>query len=470
MQLSRLRPTMRIALAMLLIVAATSAIAGDPAPPALRLGLAVATDVQTAAEQQPQPAAQPPAPGQPLGLTALVRIALDTNPLVRAAQEGVAAARESIGVARASYYPKLDLDASYRRFDTHVFLPVGLPVSATTVGPTDDWGASVKTAYILFDSGQRRAERDAAVATGKAAAHDAVQVRQDVVLGVNRAYYRVLSALAARSAVATHLARSHDHLEIARTRHAAGAVPKSDVLRAEVELADAQLAVVSADGAVRVAYGELNTAIGLPVDFPVTVSDSDEPIQPPAADSTKSALDQALNNRPELQGARERTAAANRHVAAVKGAYGPQLVAQGAFGWRDSEFLPQDKDWSAGLSVRVPLFTGFARTHRVTRAATEVRAMEGETAALAARIQQEVWTASSALEEAHQSVLQSEVLRAAAEESLRFARARYEAGAGTIADLLDTESALTQAEASHVSAVFNYHVAKAMLLRAEGNL
>lgn len=62
------------------------------------------------------------------------------------------------------------------------------------------------------------------------------------------------------------------------------------------------------------------------------------------------------------------------------------------------------------------------------------------------------------------------VLSATAQESLRFARARYEAGASTITDLLDAESALTQADAAHLAAGLGFRVASARLLRAEGGL
>lgn len=474
-QSSKLQPAIRIGLILAMIVAALSATAGEPAAPApasptLRRGLAAEAAAQALTEAPSESAEQVPTPGQPLDLEALVRIALDTNPLVRAAQEGVATARESVGVARASYYPEVGVDARYRRFDTHVFLPAGLPVSTTTLGSTDDWTAGVRAGYTLFDSGQRSAERDAAVAGEKAAGHDAARVRQDVAFSVHQAYYRVLSALAARSAAEMRLARSRDHVELARARKAAGAAPQSDVLRAEVELADGQLALVSAEGAVRVAYGNLNTTLGLPVDLPLEFNAPEEGFLRPGDEGTKAALVRALQQRPELQASRERIAAADREVAAIRGVYGPRVKAEGAFGWRDSTFLPQDQDWSVGFSFNIPLFTGFARAHRVARAATEVRALEAEMAALAARIQQEVWTANSDLVEADQAVRQSEVLRGAAQESLRFARARYEAGASTITDLLDAESALTQADAAHLTAGLGFRVASARLLRAEGGL
>ncbi len=405
-----------------------------------------------------------------LDLDACVRIATDENPLVRAAQEGVAAATETVGVAVASYFPEIGIAAGYRRFDAHLFFPAEVSLRDSNLGATDDWSSAVTLGYTLYDHGQRRAERNAALATQAVFEQDAERVRQDVVFAVHQAYYRVLSALAAKSVAETRLERSNDHLELARLRKEAGAAPRADVLRAQVEVADAELALVRATGAVRVADGDLKTAMGLPVDMPIRIANHEEAVSPPAEDETAVALERALQQRPELETARERIAAATSQAAAIKGIYGPRVGTEASFGWRDSEFLPGDRNWAAGVSVRLPLFTGFAKTHRLSRADAEVRILEAEAQALADRVELEVWTAVSNLAEAHDAVLQSSRLRAIAEESLEFARARYEVGANKIADLLDSESALSQAESAQVGAVLGFRVAQARLLRAQGEL
>ncbi len=419
----------------------------------------------------PLPAsAQSAATGQPLDLDACVRIAIDENPLLRAAQEGIGLATESVGIARAAYYPDVSLDARYRRFDTHVFLPAGLPVLNTTLGATDDWSGGFRVGYTLYDSGVRRAETSAATAGLGASRQDALRVRQDVVFAIHRAYYRVLSAEAARTAALARETRAHDHLELARTLKEAGAVPQADVLRARVEHADARLAIVKAEGGVKIAYGDLNAAMGLPASLPIAVLAAADSIPDPADQDAEAALERALARRPELEAARERVAVYEHQAAAIKGSYGPRVQADVAVGARDSEVLPEDRDWSVGLSLRLPLFSGFAKMHRVERAAIEVKIREVEVEALFNLIRQEVWAATSSLTSAVESVRQSEEIRAEAVQSLEFTRARYQAGAGTINDLLDAESTLTQADSAHVAAVLGYREAAALLLRVQGAL
>jgi outer membrane protein TolC len=57
-----------------------------------------------------------------------------------------------------------------------------------------------------------------------------------------------------------------------------------------------------------------------------------------------------------------------------------------------------------------------------------------------------------------------------AQESLRLASERYKAGAGTIADLLDSETALARAEATRVGVQWDYQIARAVLKRSVGDL
>lgn len=71
------------------------------------------------------PQSTPSVASSPLTVETAVRIALDRNPVMRAAAEGVRIAQEAAAEARAPYYPALSVGASYARWETHAFLPEG---------------------------------------------------------------------------------------------------------------------------------------------------------------------------------------------------------------------------------------------------------------------------------------------------------------------------------------------------------
>jgi outer membrane protein len=342
----------------------------------------------------------------PLTLDAALRIALDKNPLNRAAQEGIVAAREATGEARAPFYPDLNLNAGYSRWKRHAFLPEGVVRAdqPSIIGPTDDWSAALRARYTLFDSGQRRAELRAALAKEGAAAEEAARIRQDIALDVHKAFFGHVAALETQAVAEKNLARSENHLRLARERKAASVVPQADVVRAQVEVADARLALVRADNLVRVSRGDLNTAMGLPVDVAVVVDAQGREITSPEAIELPTALERASRERPELRATLQRIAIARSSVDIARSAVGPKFRAEGAYGWRDENFLPGNQDYSAGFSLEVPLFSGFARLHRLARTRAELLPEEAGTESLTLKVQQEVWSAYSKLHETFQAV------------------------------------------------------------------
>ncbi|MCC6362485.1 MAG: TolC family protein [Bryobacterales bacterium] len=407
-----------------------------------------------------------------LSLEDAVKSALEQNPLTRVAGESVAGAKEAVGEARASYYPDLALRASFNRWERHAFLPSGLarPGIPSTIGPTNDWYTGVATRYTLFDFGQRRAEARAARARQGIAQEDAGRVREDIALSVHQAYFGLVASLEMEGVARKALARAEDHLRVARARKEAGAVPQADVMRAQVEVAGAQLALEHAQGMVRVAAGSLNTAMGVPVEASVEVDRSPREIIPPANINLAEALERAVSARPELRGARQRIEASRRTVDVARSAYGPKVKGEASLGWRDTTYFPQDKDWLVGVSVELPIFTGLSRKHRLARAKSELSREEADARRLMQAVRQEVWSAHSKLRETYEATVSTEVQLRDAQESLRLASERYQAGAGAITDLLDSEAALARAEAVRVAALWDYQAARSALQRSVGEL
>jgi outer membrane protein TolC len=409
---------------------------------------------------------------QPLSLDTAVAIALDKNPSIRAALEGITAAKEASSEARAPFYPELGFAAGYNRWEKHAFLPSGLvrPDIPKIIGPTNDWHTGLQTSYLLFDSGRRRAELQAALARVGVAEEDAAMNRQDIILLVHQAYFGLMAAKEAEAVARKKLARAEEHSRLAIARKEAGAVPRADVVRAQVEIADARLALEREASVVRIARGSLNTAMGLPAETSTEINDKYLDVTPPAALQIQESLGLAIRERPEIKAARKRIEAATKSVTAARSAFGPKVRAEGSFGWRDSELLPHDKDWMAGFSVELPLFTGFSSKHRLGRTKAELSREGAELEALILAVRQEVWAAYSRLQESFERIRGAEPLVQDAQESVRLAQERYGAGAGTITELLDSEAALARAEAIRVEAAWNYQTAKSVFQRAVGQL
>ncbi len=410
---------------------------------------------------------------RPLTLPDCIRIALKENPTGRAAAAGLQGAKEVVGEAGAPFYPEVGLQTGYRRWQTHAFLPSWVaipPGSSTTVGPTNDWLAGLSARYTLYDFGERQARLQVAKAQQGLAQEEQAKVRQDIILSVYYGFYGLTSALEAKGVADQNLERSRDHLRLTNLRKEAGEVPKADVLRAQVEVSNAQLALVRAESLIRLARGNLNLAMGRTVEKPIAVAPSSQsPIRPEQMDLSL-YLDQAAQSRPEIKAALKKIEVSQSNIQAARSAYGPRLRVEGSYGWRDNDFLPQDEDWAVGVTLEWPLFTGFARKHRLARAKADLSKEEAEAERLRLAVKQEVWNAFSRVTELYQTVETTQTLVQEALESQRLSRERYEAGAGTISDLLDAQTALARAQATQVESEWDYQISLAQFKWAAGKL
>ncbi|MHB0972150.1 MAG: TolC family protein [Thermoanaerobaculia bacterium] len=406
------------------------------------------------------------AAAEELTLDQAVASALANNPGVQAATFAAEAAAEAVGTARAAYFPTVTADARAAQWQAHAFLPKGIPIAANTI-ETDDYSAGVDVRYLLFDSGRRSADVAAARAMADGAGAEADRARLETVFAVHRTYFALEAAEAALSAARARAERAEAHVALAQTRKDAGAVASIDVVRARVEVANARGSLARAEANRAIAAGALNTLMGAEVAAPVTLKGS---VGPRAIPSLEEALRVAEAQRPEVAAARHRAEASRNLVDVARSAYGPKVSVQGGYGWRDDDFLPEDEEWSIGVGIDYEIFTGYARRHRVARARSEEKRDRAQLSDAEQRVRQEVWSALQDAEHAGVSLDAAEAAKREAEEALRLARARYEAGAGTINDLLDAESALLQADAVRITALFERERTESAVLRATGSL
>ncbi len=407
-----------------------------------------------------------------LDLASCIRIALDHNPAQRAAKADFSAASEAAGTARAPYFPELSLNLGYRRVESHAFLPgsINFPGITTVIGPVDQWNAGLKASYTLFDSGQRGADAESASAARDASAEVTMRTRQTVIFSVSQAYYSLLADLDSKRIATERLARGEDHLRLARERKEAGAVPRADVMRAQVEVANARLSLVRAASSVRIAGGNLNRTMGLSPELPIAIGKEEQPLATPDAINLSEAYVHAGRNRPEVRAADQAIRGSESGVAAARSSFGPRLKAEAGYGWLDSDFLPHDRDWLVGVSLQWPLFSGFASSHNLAKAKAQLARQQADKEQVVLNVQQEVWSAYATLVETFESVQAASAVKADAAESLRLAQARYEAGAGTITDLLDAETAMDNAETTFVQALYSHYIAMAQWQLVLGDL
>ncbi len=427
----------------------------------------------------PVPEFPPPAPEAlaeegPLTLERCLAIALAENPSRRSSLDEVAAREAGVGEASSAFFPEVAGQAGYSRwrrpavfFRPETSIPIQL---GDKIGPLNDYTAGLRARTVLFAGGARLAERRAALALREASREDAEQVRQDLSLEVRRAFHALLAAEEMEKVAIANRTRSDSNLRVAEDRLEAGAAPRADVLKAKVDRSDADLTLVSARNLVRVGRGQLNASMGRPVDSPTRIADGVEAPVPPGSFDLGLALEDAVRSRPAVRAALDRTDALKESVRKARASFWPTISAQGSYGVRDIDFPPAEEDWMVGVDLELQLFSGFSRTSRLDRTRAELAKADAQARGLVLRVQEEVWTAHSKLQETYEALQAAETLVRDADESQRVARERYGQGAGTMLDLLDAEVAFSRAQARRVEARFDHQTAVAEFKRAAGRL
>jgi outer membrane protein len=181
---------------------------------------------------------------------------------------------------------------------------------------------------------------------------------REVLFGVARAYYEVLRAQAQVEVANETLALTQDELKQAQARFRVGEVTKTDVLRAEVEVARAERAVITAENNVELTATVLARTVGVP--GTVRVVEPTPPLFP--GERYEQLLDKAYKQRQDLRAQDAAVDVARQRRNLQRARYFPSVGAQWQFPRLDSPtFANRDEFWTLTLNFEVPLFDGGVR-------------------------------------------------------------------------------------------------------------
>jgi outer membrane protein TolC len=265
-------------------------------------------------------------------------------------------------------------------------------------------------------------------------------------------------------------------LEDQQHRLDAGTIPKFNVLRAEVAVANERPNLISARNSYRIAKNNLANLLGYNLprdiweDIPLNLTDdfdtSPYPINLP------DAIQQALSRRTELTALRKDIQLQKLNIVNAKSGYKPTVSVFAGYNWVNSEFStdPQNEfdGWNAGAQLSWNIFDGALTFGKVKQAKAQFQKSQTTLADQSRQIELQVRTAYSDFIQAHETLDSQQKVQEEADEALREAKARAEAGTGTQLDVLDAENSLTQARTTQIQAQHDYAAARARFERATG--
>ena len=332
-----------------------------------------------------------------------------------------------------------------------------------------DYSISVK--QPLFTQGKVGTALRLASIEAEGAISEIDRAQQDVAVGTVKAYYDLLWAQRYRDLVAETQEQKKQHADMARTRFRNGVATEVDVLRSEVAVANGAPELLRAENAIRQGRALLNYYLGRPLDAVTRLAGDFEQKAWDQTDAAEMEKD-ALRRRPELQRLRiaERSAATQYDLARAEdrmradftGSYGisarlPQNLASSTF-----------VRWVVGVNFSFPLFDGFRRSGMMVEAAANQRAARLEREKTEQQIRLAVQQAFDELKAASETLAAARANIGQAEKVLEMTQSNYKYGAATTLDVLDAQTAVSEARTNLLRGLHDYSMARANLRWAMG--
>jgi outer membrane protein len=420
-------------------------------------------------------------------LPELIDLAESSNPSTRIAWNDARVAALAAGIAESAYLPKIAASAvAGYSSSTGSNSAQGLSVS----GGNSAEGAisAVSLQWLLFDFGERTAVVDAAKQISVISNIAFTAVHQQLIYNVSNAFYANAAAQARVKTAAESLTNAKAVQSAAEDRYKKGIGTVMETAEARQATAQAELAVVQANGGAQDAYLGLLDAMGVSPLTRIKVADvSGRPLSSAMAPSVETIISRSLARRPDVLSAYAAEKGRQAAVRAARAEFKPKvfLSATGAYNSDrlDVTALPgvaqgpgtvnltgQRFGGSVLAGLTVPLYDGGTRAAALAQA----RADEDSAEAKLERVRQDavvqIVHADNTLRTSLAAHDASEVLATAARTTFDAALAAYRNGVGSITDLTLAETRLLQAQDASTDTYSTALSAAATLALATGAL
>jgi outer membrane protein TolC len=455
-------------------------------------------------------------------LNECIELALRNNPDIAASESDIDSKRAERDIAAGERWPSIHATGGYAHYLDGQRLIAPGKNNELGYFSNDLFSTDLVLGIPLYKGGRITNSIKAADLLRQAAEHTLARTKEELVYNVSSVFYTILAQRRLIDSVAFSQGALTEHLKRVNNLIDAGKVPKVDGMRTEVRLAEVTQRLLQERNVLDIQQRVLANLLGL----------GGEPAGAPHVDGTlevaavpvdlNSSLEMAFSSRPDYAAARAALEAQARKVDIARGEHEPTVMLEGSYGGRwaaggsgesyspssDSvtyspNALPSSSHTSAmrnnttitstlnptstritrlnqssadsfgdvghiGVNIDVPLFEGGRVAARIRDERAKLTGYEQRLRKLELQIRLDVETGVLNATSAQERIQVTEKSIAAAKESLRIEREKYDAGRGTITDVLDAQSALLDAETTYYRALADYDVALAQLRLAVG--
>ncbi len=407
---------------------------------------------------------------QPLStftLRSSIEYALKHSTLMLVSKEGVAAAEANKKKQFSEFLPSLSAYYAYRRLDEDTASSPGVtsPENLYTFRATLD--------QPVFSGFSRLTQHQMSALGLEIERFLQLQTRQDLIFSVKKTYFELLQGQKLHKVAQQATTQLAAHAEVAKNFHEVGMIPRNDLLKAEVELANAKQDLVAARNNVLLAESRFNTLLRRPIDAPVAIEDvmTYEPFTKAYEDCVITALEQ----RAEIQVASLEVETAEKDTGLARKDFYPSIDLQANYYQKGDgpyleggEGIGDSSYWDIMATASWTLWQWGKTRYGVKEKLHRLAQARLNKTQLTDKIRQEAKEAYLGVRESESNILVVEKAVEQAQENFRMSEERYKEQVATSTEVLDAQTLLTKTQTNYFNALSAFNTSKAELDRAMG--
>jgi outer membrane protein TolC len=394
--------------------------------------------------------------GDSLSLNLIIKIAIETHPAVKVAEEAINNADARINYAKTGYYPEVDMNANFANLGPVTKLTIP-NMGSLQLFPENNYSASINYRQIVYDFGRTRQSIEVEN-ENKAIGEQSLELaRQKLSLIAVNNFYTLLFLQSAIKIKEEQLAALNEHLDQINKMKETGSATEYQVLSTKVRISAVESQLVDLQTALTAQQAFLNSLLGNDQTFhPVVKNElnAEIPIIP-----SDSLLPYAMKNRDEVILNQRRTSLAELRYGLQKLQNKPMLSFI-ATGGAKNGYVPNleavKPNYVLGLGLRIPIFDGMKNKYTLAQVQSSITSLSYESDYTKRNVSNDLADAEAYLLAAEKKVTQYDLQLEQALKAYSLAVTSFNSGVITNLDLLDSNTAVSESRLLFLKSRIDY--------------
>lgn len=394
--------------------------------------------------------------------------ALENNHKIKAAQADTTVYDQRLYAAEGQRLPSVNLSAGYTQLSEQPAAKAEFSGGSAQFPVSQDgyFKSQAIVTVPIFSSGAVSHNISAAEAALEASKHNQVSTELELKMQVADAYIAVLRAEGSLQVAESHVASMAAHSKDANNKFSQGIVARNDVLAAAVEQANAQQKTVQVRNQIDIAKARYNQLLSRNLAAPVKLANQ---VPKLPAGSLAALNDAALKQRPELSVLTQQIESLEHQAESTSAGLLPQISLNGGYQYEQNRYQVFEGMWMVNLGMQWKLFDGSTRhkSDAIVRQAVVLKEQRDELSSMIALQVRQAWLDA---QEAQKRIEVAKQVIEQANENLKVSIDRYQQGLAINTELLKAEDLRTMAHDNLNNAQHDFALATLHLRYAVGIL